>query len=197
MAGNPQNQATAQLSALPFGHLIGGPLVAAVEAQAKSAQVSYEYIRAVGFVENDQGEITGTRDVTFKYQKKNESGTGTRNVTLTVPIITVLPIPYIRIEEMNINFKAQINAETEMVSSSSFSLGSTTEGSASYRSFWGLKANFKASVSSKYDSKASRDSRYSVEYTMDINVKAVQDDMPGGMAKVLSILEEAIKEQPQ
>ncbi len=40
-----------------------------------------------------------------------------------------------------------------------------------------------ASYSSKKDSSATRDSKYSVEYTMDVAVHAGQDSMPAGMAK--------------
>jgi hypothetical protein len=47
-------------------------------------------------------------------------------------------------------------------------------------------------VSSKKDSSSTRDSKYSVEYTMDVAVKAGQDDMPAGMAKVLEMLNESI-----
>jgi hypothetical protein len=54
-----------------------------------------------------------------------------------------------------------------------------------------------ASISSKKDSSATRDSRYSVEYTMDINVHAVQDDIPAGLAKVLGLLNESMERQLQ
>ena len=41
---------------------------------------------------------------------------------------------------------------------------------------------------SQKDSKATEESKYSVEYTMDIAVKAGQDSMPAGLAKVLELL---------
>ena len=46
----------------------------------------------------------------------------------------------------------------------------------------------KANYSSKKDSKATQSSQYSVEYTMDVAVKAGQDSMPAGLAKVLELL---------
>ena len=63
--------------------------------------------------------------------------------------------------------------------------------------FLGWKAEMSASVSSKKDSSSTRDSRYSVEYTMDINVHAVQDDIPAGLAKVLGLLNESMDRQLQ
>ena len=50
---------------------------------------------------------------------------------------------------------------------------------------------------SKKDSTSTSSSKYSVEYTIDINVHAVQDDMPAGMAKILGILTEAIAANDQ
>ena len=40
--------ATSSLQSLPFGNIIGGPLVACVEAQAQAARTSWEFIQNVG-----------------------------------------------------------------------------------------------------------------------------------------------------
>jgi hypothetical protein len=52
-----------ELSAIPFGALIGGPMTAAIEAQSKAAMASVEFIRAVGFDE-EGNEL----NVVFKYK---------------------------------------------------------------------------------------------------------------------------------
>ncbi len=92
---------------------------------------------------------------------------------------------------MDIQFKANISQSTETsdTKSSTLESGASVEAGASY---WFVKAKMNASVSSKKDTSSTRDSRYAVEYTMDINVHAVQDDVPGGMAKVLNLLTESI-----
>ena len=51
-----------------------------------------------------------------------------------------------------------------------------------------MEANLKANYSSKKDSKATEESKYSVESTIDVAVKAGQDSMPAGLAKVLELL---------
>ena len=52
---------------------------------------------------------------------------------------------------------------------------------------------FGASFSSKKDSKATQDSKYSVESSMDIGITVVSDDnLPGGISKMLQILNDAI-----
>ena len=55
-----------------------------------------------------------------------------------------------------------------------------------------LQANLKANYSSKKDSKATAESKYSVESTIDVAVKAGQESMPAGMAKVLELLGTAL-----
>ena len=172
-----------ELSAIPFGALIGGPMTAAIEAQSKAAMASVEFIRAVGFDDEDN-----VINVVFKYK----SGPGDSDVqTLEVPLLTIVPIPFLRIDNMDINFKASISQSTETsdTSSSTLEKGASVKAGASY---WFVKAEMNASVSSKKDTSSTKDSRYAVEYTMDINVHAVQDDIPGGMAKVLNLLNESI-----
>lgn len=177
---------TKQLSAIPFGHLIGAPLTAAVEAQAKAAQSTLGFIQAVGF--EKAGEKTKTRTVTFTYKRDG------KDTELVVPILTIVPIPFIRIDDMSIDFKASLSAstETEKVEGSSSEAKASLSASANY--LW-ASAKLDASYSSKKDSKATSNSKYSVEYTIDIHVHAVQDDMPAGLSEVLKMLTESIKSQ--
>lgn len=53
---------------------------------------------------------------------------------------------------------------------------------------------FTASLSSKKDSGATRDSRYSIETTMDISVTASEGDMPCGIDRLLSVLDSSAEE---
>ena len=50
----------------------------------------------------------------------------------------------------------------------------------------------RGSVSTKKDSVATQHSAYSIEANIDINVIARQESMPGGLAKVLEMLNQAI-----
>jgi len=178
-----------ELSAIPFGALIGGPLSAAIEAQSKAALASVDFIRAVGFDSEDK-----VLNVVFKY-KGGTNGEDSEQ-TLEVPLLTIVPIPFIRIDNMDIGFKASLSQSTQTQDKSS-SVREASAGVTAKASYLWASAQFNASVSSKKDTSSTRDSRYAVEYTMDINVHAVQDDMPGGMAKVLNLLTESIDRQLQ
>lgn len=185
----PSAVATNALQALPFSSLIGGPLDAAIKAQAMAAKTSWEFIQQVGLNED---KTTGKKEavnVTFYYNKNGQM------TKLIVPLLTIVPIPYIAIDEVQINFKANISASSSSVSETTSSVSTEAGGSAKASFGYGpfsVSAEFKANYSSKKDSKASEESKYSVEYTMDVQVHAGQSDMPAGLATVLNILQSSI-----
>src|SRR5262249_20314453 len=193
-----QPQSVGLISQIPFAAIIGGPLNAAVEAQGAAAGSCYEFIKKVGFETTTTGtapnEVTTTkvREITFSYVRKAEGGAATNVTTsITVPLLTVMPLPFIRIESLTVSYKVHITAEGTHLDTTTRSTERTVSGGAQLG--WGLwKANFNASISSKKDSTATNTSKYSVEQTMDINMHAVQDDMPAGMAKLLSMMTDAI-----
>lgn len=181
----PSQIATSALTAIPFGSIIGGPLKAAIEAQAMAAQTSWNFIKEVGLNTNpDTGEKEAV-NVSFQFVQNG------RVVQLNVPLLTIVPIPYIAIQTIDINFKANISASASSAQEDTSSQSLDVGGEARAKVGWGpfsLEASMKANYSSKKDSKATQDSRYSVEYTMDVTVKAGQDSMPAGLAKVLELL---------
>ena len=185
----PSLVATNALQSIPFGSIIGAPLSACIEAQANAAKTSWEFIRDVGLMDTEDGKGKQAIYVSFEFRKNG------RSTTLSVPLLTIVPIPYLAIKDIDISFKASISAS----SSASTTVKKSLEVGASLKAKAGVNLGlFKgsmemsASVSSKKDSTSTRDSKYSVEYTMDVSVKAGQDDMPAGMAKVLEILNQSI-----
>ena len=185
----PSQVATNALSAIPFGSIIGGPLKACIEAQAMAAQTSWNFIQEVGLNTNKETGMKEAVNVTFQFQQDG------RMAQLNVPLLTIVPIPYIAITDIDIAFKANISASSSSVSETSSSESIDAGGEAKASVGWGpfkAEASMKANYSSKKDSKATQNSQYSVEYTMDVAVKAGQDSMPAGMAKVLEILSNAM-----
>ncbi|MDI1483993.1 DUF2589 domain-containing protein [Polyangium sp. y55x31] len=192
-----QAAATQLLSQIPFGAIIGGPLVAGVEAQTLAANATLKYVLGVLFGLDKDGNPNGSdgkaptavMSVTFTFSR------GADTAQLTVPLLTLVPIPYLLVETMDINFKAAINATSsfEAKQSTENQTGGETSGSFG---FLFDKVNFKGSYSSKSDSSSTRDSKYSVEYTVNVNVHATGHDMPAGTSKVLNMLNDAIKAVP-
>ncbi len=181
----PSQIATSALQAIPFSSMIGGPLKACIEAQAMAAKTSWEFIQQVGL---NTDPTTGEKkavNVSFSFIQNGHE------VQLNVPLLTIVPIPYIAIHSVDINFKASISASSSSVneSSSSQAIDAGAEITAGLQAGpFHMDAKLNANYSSKKDSKATEESKYSVEYTMDVAVKAGQDSMPAGLAKVLELL---------
>ena len=185
----PSQVATSALQAIPFGSIIGGPLKACIEAQAMAAQTSWQFIQEVGLNTNKETGQKEAINVSFLFMQNG------RMAQLNVPLLTIVPIPYIAIQNIDLNFKANISASSssasEQTSSSAIDAGLEASGKVGWGPF-SLNANMKANYSSKKDSKVTQNSQYSVEYTMDVAVKAGQDSMPAGLAKVLELLGSAL-----
>lgn len=200
------SRAVQELSQIPFAHLIGAPMKAAIEAQALAAQSTIEFIHKVGFQQPSGGgndllftnpandADAGTlRSVSFVYKKKDENGVES-NFELTVPLLSITPIPYIRIDEMTIDFKAKLTDSIVRRTDTSFSLDSSVTGK--YSAFWSpIKLEFR--VSAAFKTTSSSQASQTREYSMDIHVRAVQDAMPAGLSKILDILEDAIQDKKQ
>ncbi len=181
----PSQVASDALAALPFGNIIGAPLTACIDAQALAAQTTWRFIQNVGLQTDPETGEKKAVTVAFQFMRDGKMA------QLNVPLLTIVPIPYIAIQSIDISFKANINASSSSSSAESKSedISAGVSGSASLNlGLFKMNAGFNASYSSKKDSKATQDSQYSVEYTMDVAVRAAQDGMPAGLAKVLEIL---------
>lgn len=106
---------------------------------------------------------------------------------LTVPLLAMVPIPYIRINDMTIDFEFHIkDIDTRE---------STTEKKLSVKAKvggWFYKVSIKGSYTNRTANKRETDRRT----TLKITVNAVQDQIPEGLGKILDTLNEAMKVVP-
>jgi hypothetical protein len=200
MSQTIQTQATNLLSGIPFGNLIGAPMIAAVDAQGMAAMETVKFVEAVGFTTTTTGNppVTTTvpQTITFSYTKSvpaTAPGAMPTNqtFTLTVPQLVVTPIPFLRITTMTIAFTASIQADTSttVTNASNTSFSASLQASASF-SF--LTAKLNASISNTSSTNSTANSAYNVQYTMAINVTAAEADMPAGLQAILNILTNSI-----
>ncbi|WP_220392876.1 DUF2589 domain-containing protein [Chitinophaga lutea] len=170
----------AELNNIDFKKMIGGPLQAAVDAQVASSLATVNFINSVGFVEDD-GKKTLVM-VDFSHERKDVKEDGSplvKSVAVKVPLLAMLPIPSLRIEHVIIDFNAKLNSvESNTVSDA---LGVNAEVKAG----WG-PVSFK--VSASYQRKSVTGVEVKKEFALNVNVKAVQDEMPGGLEKILGLL---------
>lgn len=273
-----------ELSSIDFASMLGGPLMAVVDAQAKAAMSSVNFIKAVGFKAgtSKDPEATDTGEpiyVSFKYPKEvapyqpavpasisaavtaggsgytsaptvtlsggdgsgatataTVSGGAVTEVTITsqgtgytsapsvsfsggggteavasatftaavpaqaaqiqemkleVPILTMLPIPFIRIDETTIDFHAKITSMEYQKIDTNLKFDAALE----VKQRW-PGGSAKLNVSTSYQRTTTQGQSVDRTFSLDIHIKAVQDEMPAGMEKILGILEDAMRAQP-
>jgi hypothetical protein len=289
MASEPARE----LSSINFEAMLGGPLMAVVNAQAQAAMSSVNFIKAVGFKPGDPKDPMHAQTgdpiyVSFKYPKEvapfepevpagitsitvgnggsgytaapaitfgtggggtglaatavidaagtitainitnpgsdytsapavnipNAPTTGTNASATAVfspkkeavpaqfqvmqlegPILTMLPIPFIRIEETSIDFNAKINSVEEVKTDETFKFDASLDAKVQYPPLFSV-ATVNLKVSTSYQKNTQTGSKVDRTYSMAVHIRAVQDEMPAGMEKILGILEDAIKSQP-
>ena len=178
------------MQGLPFDNLIGGPLNACVRAQADAAQTTLRFIEEVGLNNIQDKDGNESKEAVYVHFTFVQAG---RKAIMSVPLLTIVPIPYICINTIDINFKATITGVESSSYTNELSTESSYEKNTSQKKWWsGKTTNMKTSISSKRDSKSTRDSSFSIESTIDVAVHASQDSMPAGMAKVLEMLGSAM-----
>lgn len=180
---------TAELNNIDFRKMIGGPLQAAVDAQVASSLATIDFINKVGFSQpvgaDGQPDTTKPRElvmVDFSHTRNDVDADGktvSKNVAVKVPLLAMLPIPSLRIEHVIIDFNVKLNSVES--SSTSDALGVNAE----VKGGWG-PVSFK--VSASYQRKTATNVEVKKEYALNVNVKAVQDEMPAGLEKILGML---------
>lgn len=173
-----------ELASLDFANLIGGPLNAIVEAQAKSAITTVNFIKEVAF--DKEGEIV---NVNFSYNRKNDDGDD-QQFTLTVPFLTMLPVPYITVNDALIEFNAKLTSINESSTESNFQ--QNVDASAGGR-YWFVSAKVQSKTA--YQKKSASSEKEERTFDMHVRVEAKNQDMPAGTERLLTILENSISER--
>ena len=227
-----------ELASLDFGNLIGSPLVAVITAQSIAARSTADFIKTVGFDDDDKPVY-----VDFKYPKEispyqpavvavaavgnasypigmkgtdyidgivNDETNTTgypkyvpavvqvdfvpavfQEMTIAVPILTMLPIPFIKIDLFTLDFNAKITS----METASQSTDASISGSLQVKQRW-PGGSAKLNVNAAYKKSTASSSSVERTYSMAVHVQASQDEMPAGMEKLLNILEGAMISTP-
>ncbi len=188
----------AELNSLDFSVYIGGPLQAAIQAQNAASMATVNFIKEVGF---EPGTTPGTlgpvRYVDFNFTKlvpnpdfDPDEAVGTGNqpmipqaIAVKVPFMAMLTPPALRIDELTIDFNAKLTSvETSSVNSE---FAASAELGINYK-----VVNFKASAS--YKRSSSRGTTVEKTYNLGVKVTAVNDEIPEGLDRILTMLEDSI-----
>lgn len=196
-----------ELRSLPLDYIIASPLVAAVKAQGIAAmnlvefinEVCFEPKKAVGDGSNAGNEPElKARTIEFEFDRAVETETSDADGTTTTsieiiphklkaPLMAILPMPYIRIRDLTIDFEFHVKEvdteEKKTQQSVSTSLKSR---------FPFFKVQAKGAYSTDSAQKRDTDRRT----TLKIHVYAVQDEIPAGLGRLLDILNDGMSAVP-
>lgn len=110
---------------------------------------------------------------------------------LEVPILTMVPIPFIRIDNVDLEFNVKINSVSSTSTRDSSQSNVNSNSKFGYKG-WGF--NVESTFNASYANQKSSTSNETVkkDYSLNVKVHAVQDEMPAGVSRILDILEKSI-----
>lgn len=168
-----ENEGLARSSDISIGELIAAPLKAAADAQVDLAKSTVEFIRTVG-LEQDGTGVDKVRSLNFNLSAMGKDG-AERNLQIQAPLLAIVPIPNLAVEEVDIGFQMEVTSATR----------NSTEGSGS--------ESQGVSVCGQVSSQASntRETNQSAKYQ--IQVKARKQEMPEGLSRILDIMAQSVQ----
>jgi len=167
------------MKAVSLEDMISGPVRAVIMGQVQAANAAMDYIRTIGFEDDSKGKFTRARTFEFSYvhpvsDPENPGSVINTPVKMTVPALSMFPIPAIKIDEATINFEAEIMDVDDSEKESSR----------------GTKIPPK--VIGRFTRKSSSSDESSLKSTLSISIKMKQMDMPEGLAKMFDRLHESV-----
>lgn len=193
-----QRKAVELLNAIPFGVLLGGPLTAAVDAQTRSSMATLNFIMTAlygkkyvdGGLDVDASKLGlggGSEEILYvKFTYETDAGLS----TIQVPLLTILPISYLQVDNLDIDFVAKIAAVT--TDNSRKDDETKWNGNTSASTWWG-RFNIDTGITTDVTSHSDSTSATNANYEMNVRLRASQGEMPGGMARVLDLLEDGVR----
>ena len=114
-----------------------------------------------------------------------------QKMQIEVPILTMMPIPFIKIDYTDIEFNVKINSVSTTNTEDTSNSDINSDSSFGYKG-WGFNASTNLKTSISHQKKSTSGEEVKKDYSLNIKVHAVQDDIPAGMSRILDILEDSI-----
>lgn len=213
MAMNDELVSMAQaFTGLPMRDLIGGPLMAATEANNQMVMTQTRYMLDTGF---NRIEVEGSDPKQYRYdpilvnlklrrpvvsEKVKEDGSTEVVVDqvetdVEVPILTLMPIPTLGVDEVDISFDMEVKSSYGSTQSTSQDKSLAAESSFEAKLGYGpfsvsIKGSVAYSEKSSSSSEVTRSASNSAKYH--VQVHASQQDIPRGLDLILKAYSENI-----
>jgi hypothetical protein len=204
-----------QFSGLPMESLIGGPLIAAAEANLRMGQAQTSFILNTCFTKVKDGENERLEAIMVPFvlsrpaksleeldalvpDGRKKEAQKTTDFTIKLPLLVLIPINALGVTNVDINFEMEVKSSSEtkekVKSESTAKLEATLEGEASVGFLIKAKVNIKGTASYSSTNSNEKDTHYqksnNAKYT--VNVKAGQLPLSDGIKSVLKMYNDNI-----
>ena len=167
---------SAEFQALPLQYIIAAPLKGVIEAQKVAADSTKTYIESM--IGKDGKPISVSFDAAVS------NGDGQNTVSINAPLLSIVPVPHIRIDSFTTKFSYQISQVSKEATQ-------TSKG-AEVDAKIGGNPWVKASVKGHISSTSSKESTMNRSGSLEITVNASESPMPEGLARLMTILSDAV-----
>ena len=187
--------------------IFSAPLMATVKAEELAAKTAFNFIKEVGFsgpgTENDN--LGNLRMVTFSYQDLTiEDGEPVaREVIIKLPLLSLFPLPLLQVQDANFKFDVRIlefiNPGLKSHRRRAPGLTDGTESSPGQNQVWDpdLSLDTVACLSPRTPKKSGRGTALNSSANVSAEIRMRQADMPGGIANMLQIVNNATRNVSQ
>lgn len=174
-----------QFAGLPIESLICGPILAAARGQQELTAL---YIDGVKKLAYEDESAKKTNQIEFQYERPiigADKKVTVQKCKVEAPLISLVPVPAFTMDELTVDFDMEVKS-TELQDDKSHKDASST---VKYNSWFGLDASITGNISSDSEHKRQTDS----SATYKIHARAVQQTPSEGMAKLTSLMAQAME----
>ena len=173
-----------KMQGLPMQQLISAPLKAACDSQLQLAQSSLKFINNIGFQDGDTSK--GANLIKFDLQRPVETPERIDTHTLEVqaPLLGLVPIPSLLIDDVNIDFQMEVNATRSVTGKKESEADTTGKASIKLGIFGHADVEVHGKVSSSREN--TRSTNQTAKYQ--VRVSARQQPPTEGLSKLMDIM---------
>ena len=176
-----------QFSGLDMANLIGGPLKAACDAHMMMAAATAKFIEDIGLEAPDKDGRRKVRTTSFSFTRaatdEQGNGIGQEQVSMDVPLLSIVKVPTLGVDEVDVTFDMEVKSSTSSESSSDKS-GELEANAGLKVGPFHMDVKIKGSISCH--EKNTRSSDNSAKYH--VKVHARDFGAPEGLSRMLDIL---------
>lgn len=174
-----------QFAGLPIESLICGPILAAARGQQELTALYIDGVKKLAYEDESAKKMN---QIEFQYERPiigADKKVTVQKCKVEAPLISLVPVPAFTMDELTVDFDMEVKS-TELQDDKSHKDASST---VKYNSWFGLDASITGNISSDSEHKRQTDS----SATYKIHARAVQQPPSEGMAKLTSLMAQAME----